>query len=61
MYKGITYFSFLDNNLIHKLWKKFFCKKEIHLFDEVFDSEKEHFLYCDACDLKINIKPEESS
>jgi len=52
-YRGITYFKFLDNKFFHSLFKKYFCKKNIHLFDETESSD--HYLYCDACGLEVHI------
>jgi len=37
------------------LWRKINCSRNWHLFDEVFDSEYEHYLSCDACNLVIYI------
>ena len=53
-YRGITYFKFLDNRFFHWLFKKYFCKKNIHLFDEC-ESLDDHSLYCDACGLTVEI------
>jgi hypothetical protein len=52
-YIGLTYPKILSWKPILFLWKKFFCNKNMHLFDEVF-SEK-HYLYCDACGFCINV------
>ena len=49
-YRGMTH---PEKNL--KIWKKKYCSKEMHLFDEVW-SEGEHYLYCDACGLEVHIK-----
>jgi hypothetical protein len=54
-YRGITYFKFLDNRFFHWLFKKYFCGKNIHLFDEC-ESLDDHTLYCDACGLTVNIE-----
>lgn len=53
-YYGISYFSFLQFEFIYKFWKKYFCKKNIHLFDEVWNIEN-HYLVCDACGLIVHI------
>jgi hypothetical protein len=63
---GITYpFGFLvgsQSNWFTKLWKRFMCPHGWHLFDECWgasnsdDYEMVHSLYCDACDLDIEIK-----
>ena len=42
------------------LWRKVFCKREIHLFDEVLSGGSEdpvwdHYLVCDACQLMVGI------
>ena len=46
------------DELLHiKLWKDSDkCSNGQHLFDEVWNSEDEHFLYCDACGLEVHIK-----
>ena len=53
-YHGLTYPHFLSGKLIQKLWKKIFCRKDVHLFDEVKTLE-EHRLSCDACGLSVHI------
>jgi len=52
-YRGITHG--LPRFLL-KPWKSIMCKKEIHVFDEVWGSLPEHYLHCDACGLIVNIK-----
>jgi hypothetical protein len=50
---GVTYphlFSFT-----YLIWKRLFCKRGFHLFDEVLSSDLGHYLNCDACDLTIPI------
>ena len=42
-------------DLFYRLWKKIFCKRGLHLFDEV-TSLDEHYLYCDACGLMVGIE-----
>ncbi len=39
------------------LWKWLFCSRGIHLWDEVLTYSKgwEHYLVCDACQLKVKI------
>jgi len=54
-YRGITYFKFLDNKFFHNLFKKYFCPREIHLFDET-ESIDNHYLSCDACGLEVHIE-----
>ncbi len=53
-YRGITYFKFLDNKFFRYLFKKYFCPKNIHLFDETASLE-DHYLSCDACGLEVHI------
>lgn len=53
-YRGITYFNFLGNRFFWWLFKKYFCPKNYHLFDEC-KSLDDHHLYCDACGLSVNI------
>lgn len=36
-------------------WKKLFCKKNWHLFDEVISGD-ENYLSCDACKLIVYIE-----
>ena len=53
---GITYpGSAFCPNWVLKLWKKYMCSHGWHLFDECDNIEK-HSIYCDACDLDIEIK-----
>ena len=41
------------------LWHRFFCKNNMHAFDEVFSlgaaNDQDHYLYCDACGLTVYI------
>ena len=53
-YYGITYFRLFSNKLGYFLFKKFFYKRGIHLFDEVLSDE--HYLHCDACELIVYIE-----
>lgn len=57
-YYGITYPSILRFRFIHKLWKWYFCKRNIHLFDECLSGGYpwHHFLVCDCCQLMIDIE-----
>ena len=62
-YRGITYPHMLDNKLVRWFWKKFMCKREMHLFDEVWSPAQIsvglpacHYLYCDACGLSVHIE-----
>lgn len=52
-YYGITYPQFLCKSWILNLWRRFLCKRNMHLFDECFSSK--HYLSCDACDLMVHI------
>ncbi len=56
VYYGFTHIPI--PHFLYKLWKKFLCKRHIHLFDEVLGTGTdgwEHFLVCDACQLMIYI------
>ena len=55
MYRGYSYWLILDRPFIQWLWYKIFCKKGWHLWDEVYSID-EHYLFCDACGEKVNIK-----
>ena len=61
-YRGITYPKFLRGRIVHRLWKRFMCPRNRHLFDEVWSPSSveyvadDHYLYCDACELEIHIK-----
>ncbi len=59
-YIGITYPKILTNKYALKLWKRFMCKNNKHLFDEVWSiwgepDDPQHYLYCDACGFSVNI------
>lgn len=51
-YRGITHSCPM---FLLKPWKYFMCKRNVHVFAEVL-SWDEHYLYCDACGLIVNIK-----
>ncbi len=53
-YIGITYPNIFIFNWMYKLWKIIFCKRHMHLFDEVLSET--HYLICDACGFRINIE-----
>ena len=53
-YRGITYPAILDHGWVRAIWKRLCCPTEWHLFDEV-ETFKDHYLYCDACSLIIDI------
>ena len=50
---GVTYPSVLGYPVILALWRRICCPRGWHLFDEV-DSHDFHYLYCDACDLRVD-------
>lgn len=61
-YYGLSHFHL--PGWIAKLWKKFFCVRGYHLFDEVAtvvtederrDGFMDHYLVCDACELMVEI------
>lgn len=61
-YHGITWFdpeseeTEEDFDFLLKMWRDTGkCDNGMHLLDEVFNSEGEHYLVCDACELVINI------
>ena len=49
-YIGYTYFI---PALFLPLWRKVFCCRHWHLWDEILSDE--HYLYCDACGLTLHI------
>ncbi len=53
-YYGLTHPRILGCSFIRYLWKKFFCKRNFHLFDECESSES-WCLHCDACELMVEI------
>lgn len=65
-YHGITHGIKLklDDDKYCELFKKYFCSKGIHAFDEVWSIEN-HYLHCDICGLEVHInkivKPEEEN
>ena len=54
-YYGITYPSIFTKKPIKWLWRKFCCKRQWHLWDEV-KSDPDHYLVCDACQLEVFIE-----
>lgn len=54
-YFGMTYPNILGKGLFGYLWKRFMCKRNMHLFDEYLSSES-HCLCCDICQLYVEIK-----
>ena len=55
-YIGITYPDIFYGRIRLWLWRRFMCPKNKHLFDEVWTSDEDHYLYCDACEMEIHIK-----
>jgi hypothetical protein len=51
-----TYPRILGNKLSWFMWKKLCCKRGWHLWDEVYVSKEEHYLFCDACEIRVEIK-----
>lgn len=54
-YQGISY-----PTILYRFWKLFnLCKKNYHLFDEVYshhlDGTPDHYLSCDVCGYKVTI------
>lgn len=54
MYNGYTHFWPFNGKYFFKLWKRFLCKRGIHLWDEVYTGW-EHYMICDACEEIIYI------
>ncbi len=52
---GITYPRAFDNGLARWVAARTTCRLGWHLLDEVTNSEWEHFLLCDACDVMFGI------
>jgi hypothetical protein len=59
-YLGITYPHFLTY-IPKKVWKRFCCSRQFHLFDESYSSEDDHRLVCDICQLMVEIKEIDTS
>ena len=53
-YRGYSYPGILDNCFVHWIWKRLFCTRGWHLWDEC-KCYKEHYLYCDCCDETVEI------
>ncbi len=51
MYYGFThgFAPFVRFEFFLKIWRRVFCRKGIHLWDEV-ESNTEHYMSCDACE-----------
>lgn len=56
-YYGITYPNLFRFNIIQWFWRKFLCKRNMHLWDECLSggSPWHHFLVCDCCQLIVDI------
>jgi len=54
-YRGLTYLPPLDFRIVRWVWRRVFCSRAIHLFDEVWSIDR-HSLHCDACELSVLIK-----
>lgn len=50
----ITYPKILSGSIMRWLWKRFMCKRGVHLLDEVWMPDN-WYLNCDACNLIIHI------
>lgn len=62
-YLGITYFQIPMlgwPKWLLGLWRRFMCKREVHLFDEVASVDS-HYLHCDACELMVHIESIETT
>lgn len=61
-YVGITYPMFFFRwEWQYRLWKRFMCRRHMHLFDECLSSPDDngklpHVLVCDACQLEVHIE-----
>lgn len=53
-YHGFTYPTILDHAWVHWLWRRLFCPKGWHLWDEA-RGLNDDTLYCDACGWNIVI------
>ena len=61
-YHGLTHLPVPE--FLYGLWKRFLCRRNIHLLDEVMGtgsdpvtgSDWNHYLVCDACQLMVGIK-----
>jgi hypothetical protein len=38
-----------------KIWRRLFCTRGIHLFDEELTDTEQSYLFCDACFLEVKI------
>ena len=51
-YKGYTHYIPL---FLLPLWKQLFCKRGWHIWDEIYTTNYEHYLFCDACEKEVHI------
>ncbi len=58
-YNGFTYPSLLRKGIFGWVWKRYFCPKKMHLWDEVATSAEGnlpgHYLVCDCCGTLVGI------
>jgi hypothetical protein len=59
-YVGHTYPAIFDNGLCQWVWSRLFCPRGWHLWDEMVNSESDHVLGCDACDVEFGVRKFES-
>lgn len=56
----VTYPRILQHDLIYRFWKRVFCPRHWHLFDQVGgrtgDGRIAGYLSCDACDLQAEVE-----
>lgn len=58
-YYGVSYPRLFDNGFAHWFWRRAFCPRNWHLFDECKSTD--HVLHCDACGLMVHVAGVESS
>lgn len=51
-YQGYTYPHIFDHRLVHAVWRRLFCPRGWHLWDECWSPEA-HVLFCDACEAEF--------
>jgi len=54
-WRGFTHPSLLSTPIVRLIWRKLFCKRGWHLWDEVLSLE-DHYLSCDACDSTVRLR-----
>lgn len=45
-----------EHDLILGAWRYSLCIQNIHLWDEVLNSDGDHYLVCDACGIEVHIE-----